>query len=84
MACDTPAPDTRLLPLDALDLIESSLYPLQHTCALISAFAGAHGMHVFTDGLPLEMFAVVFGHIGDELHDALLHVEAIRKELGSC
>jgi hypothetical protein len=84
MACDkpTPAPGApSLLPLDRLDEIDNTLYRFMHLCALLSAFAGQNGRNPFTDGLRIEMFAVVFGWIGDELHDVRLSLNELHKDL---
>lgn len=73
----THAPD--LLPLDRLEEIDTILYHLRHMCALLSAFAGQNGHPKFTDGIQLESYAVVFGWIGDELHDTRLGLGEIHK-----
>lgn len=86
MPCSTPAPATgtpSLLPGDRLEEIDTTLYHLQHMCALLSAFAGQPGQNIFTDGLRIEMFAVIFGWIGDELHDARLSLGELHREIAS-
>ena len=75
----TPQP-TGLLPGDRLDEVETTIYTLHHICALYGDFAGQHGNRVFTDGLQLEHFSVVFGWLSDQLHHAHLHVCEIQKE----
>lgn len=84
MACNTstPTPGEQLLPGDCLDEIDTTLYHFEHMCALLSAFA-SQGERVFTDGLRLEMYAVVFGWIGDELHDARLRLSEVYRALGT-
>ena len=85
MVCTKPAPDpgTRgLVPLDSLEELDTALYNLQHITTLLGLFAGQSGTRRFTDGLPLETFAVVFGWLGDALHDARLHIDEINKALG--
>ena len=79
----TAQPGGKLLPGDRLEEIDTTLYHFEHNCALLSAFAGQHGNNVFTDGLRLEMYAVVFGWIGDELHDVRLSLNALQQELAA-
>ena len=75
----TPAqPGDPILPGDRLEEIDTTLYHFEHMCALIGAFAGQPSA-TFTDGLPLEMYAVVFDWIRDELHDVRLGLEEVRK-----
>lgn len=73
-------PGDKLLPGDRLEEIDTTLYHFEHNCALLSAFASQSGA-TFTDGLRLEMYAVVFGWIGDELHDVRLSLGELHKEL---
>jgi hypothetical protein len=82
-ATSTPTPGAELLPGDRLEEIDTTLYQFEQMCALLSAFA-SQGQAVFTDGLRLEMYAVVFGWIGDELHDVRLSLEELHKEIHSC
>jgi len=71
--------DTTLLPGDALEQIDTTLYHLQHMCDLINGLTGASKPGTHTDGLDVEMFTVVFGWIGDELHDVRLSLESVHR-----
>ena len=76
MACTATA-----RPGDRLEEIDTELYHLQHICALLEAFAGQQGPRNFTDGLSLEMFAVVFGWIITQMAGARSSLEEVQKEL---
>ena len=76
----TAHPGDKLLPGDRLEQIDDVLYKFSQMCALFSAFACAN-TSVFTDGLRLEMYATVFGWIGDELEDIRTSLGELHKEL---
>lgn len=75
--------DSALLPGDALEQIDTTLYHLQHMCDLINGLTSAGPPGTHTDGLDVEMFTVVFGWIGDELHDVRLALEPVHRALAS-
>ena len=83
MAGNTSAPDSGAqprLPLDLLPEVEEVLYPLEHLSALLSDFAGQSGRQ-FTDGIQLEHYAVVFGWIGNQVHDVRLQLQEVEQFL---
>lgn len=80
MPCTSPAPATEAKPADPRDLVDNvsnRLYNLQQICALINALAGTPGHAKFSDGIPLETFAAVFGWIQEEMSDARLQLAEI-------
>lgn len=84
MACTTttPAQGARNLALQhRLEEIDTTLYRLQHTLQLLGDFAGQHGSRKFTDGLQLEMFAVVFGSFSDQVLEVRGALSAIQEEI---
>lgn len=76
----TAQPGDKLLPGDRLEELDTALYHFEHVCGLLSDFAGQPGRK-FTDGLQIERYAVVFGWIGDELHDVRLSLNELHQEL---
>lgn len=74
-------PGDAILPGDRLEELNTTLDHFAHMCDLLSAFAGAQGPRHFTDGLSLEMYASLFGWIGDELHDVRLSLNELHQEL---
>ena len=75
----TAQPGDPILPGDRLEEIDTTLYHFEHMCALIEGLTSAAGRGAHTDGLDIEMFVVVFGWIGEELHDIRLGLEDVRK-----
>jgi len=74
-------PGDKLLPGDRLDEIDTTLYHLRYICGLIEAVANAAPSGACTDPVDIETISVVFGWIGDELHDVRLGLEEINKAL---
>ena len=78
----TPALGVSVLDLQRhLEEIDTKLYRLQHVLGLLGDFAGQHSPGQFTDGLKLEMFAVVFDSFSDELREVRGDLEDIQRGL---
>lgn len=65
MACTPSAPTAH----DLFEEVDTHLYHLSHLCNFIEAVSSAQSK-TFTDGIPFETIAVVFGFLADQMKDA--------------
>ena len=58
-----------------LEAVDTHLYHLSHLCDFINAVSSAQPRH-FTDGIPFETIAVVFGFLAEQLKQARDEMES--------
>ena len=71
----------QILAGDALEEIDGTLFRMMQMCRLIESLGSACRPDARTDGIDPEPFHVVFGWIGDELHDVRLALESVHRSL---
>ncbi len=74
-------PGDPLLPGDALEEIDTTLYHFESLFRVIEGLGSACQLGARTDGIDPEPFHALFGWIANELHDARLGLEVVNKYL---